>query len=547
MMYEVSGYPPVSQREYERYLSNRKAAKDIEARAALLEDTLVDFDSRFTKASRTEKVALARDGLRSGNIDIQRYIAGGISSAPTESRLELLLLAVEIDDGSVQKWCSFAIRNLPDESKEVGIRACFATGKSEVQMQAAMYIDSLLPEKRAEIEGELRAILDEGISKSRAADLYNYISASRSLSQESEKKNVYTQAYHVIEDGITSKDTENAKHYVQALMALPIEQQRYLAKLYLEQVEKSFETDAPEVQLTYAEVLPLLHEFRDTNVRKDKLPALIERGLALENVEYARTYARMIKSAHRDDIPRLSLQCLKHKDSEIQYVGASHADQIQESDLVAFVEAGLATENVEVQKMVLKVLSKCSPEDTKRLFTLAVEKLGNALVEPPLYKKSTVNPEVFSREAFSKTGSGMTLLGGDLVNKSIVRHISAKAFVAWEKLYEDYESWKKAGFDYVPIEPIQSFRMNKDGGVDVFSGVLDLSFKAWYKMGGGFFKELSEESGRILNQLTALGVRHNHAHADNFCLRFWRDKDGKVDFTRKPRIYLIDFDESTSS
>ena len=32
----------------------------------------------------------------------------------------------------------------------------------------------------------------------------------------------------------------------------------------------------------------------------------------------------------------------------------------------------------------------------------------------------------------------------------------------------------------------------------------------------------------------------------NFCLRFFRDENGKVDFDKIPRLYLIDFDQAIS-
>ena len=43
-----------------------------------------------------------------------------------------------------------------------------------------------------------------------------------------------------------------------------------------------------------------------------------------------------------------------------------------------------------------------------------------------------------------------------------------------------------------------------------------------------------------------LGIEHGHPHVDNFVLRFFRDDDGVPDLKRKPRLYLIDFDQAVS-
>ena len=166
------------------------------------------------------------------------------------------------------------------------------------------------------------------------------------------------------------------------------------------------------------------------------------------------------------------------------------------------------------------------------------------LIKPPLYNKD-IDTEHFSRQAFEKTGSGTTLVGGKLKDKAIVRHIKPKAFLAWQRLYEDYTLWQNAGFDYVPIEPILSYRLNKEGLVDVFSGVLDLNLSKWEKT-DMFTDKLQQQKDKILEVLDTLNIQHGHAHEQNFCLRFFRDENGGIDFKRIPRLYLIDFDQAVS-
>lgn len=62
------------------------------------------------------------------------------------------------------------------------------------------------------------------------------------------------------------------------------------------------------------------------------------------------------------------------------------------------------------------------------------------------------------------------------------------------------------------------------------------------KYGGAYSEELLEEARKIIAVLEKLGIIHGHPHLGNFCLVFERDADGKPDLTKKPRLYLIDFD-----
>ncbi|MBI3633980.1 MAG: hypothetical protein HY226_06875 [Candidatus Vogelbacteria bacterium] len=203
------------------------------------------------------------------------------------------------------------------------------------------------------------------------------------------------------------------------------------------------------------------------------------------------------------------------------------------------------TNNTEVSKMSLRAMRNLNKEERREVLELAIDKLGNALVEAPLYDSGDISEDAFKRKKFEKTGSGTTLLGGRLKGKSIVRHIEPQAFLAWQKIYEDEALWRQKGFDYVPIEPIQSFRLNKNGLVDVYSGVLDLNLETWLEMTDMFAMELVDAKLKILSLLERNRFNHGHVHDRNFSLRFFRDENGRVDFTKKPRLYLIDFDAAT--
>ncbi|OGL97908.1 hypothetical protein A2304_03205 [Candidatus Uhrbacteria bacterium RIFOXYB2_FULL_57_15] len=174
--------------------------------------------------------------------------------------------------------------------------------------------------------------------------------------------------------------------------------------------------------------------------------------------------------------------------------------------------------------------------------------LGNEIIKPALYEGSTLDGGRFKLAKFAKTGSETTLVGGALKDKLIVRHISPGPFIAWQKIYEDHGAWQRNGFDYVPVEPIHSYLLDKKKGmVDVFSGVLDLSLASWLRISGDMYEqELENQRDKIINVLKQEGVAHGHTHRDNFVLRFFRDKNGNPDIDRVPRVYVIDFDQAVS-
>ena len=126
----------------------------------------------------------------------------------------------------------------------------------------------------------------------------------------------------------------------------------------------------------------------------------------------------------------------------------------------------------------------------------------------------------------------------------IIPHIKKSAFLGWMRAFEENETWLEADFDYVPVEPIQSFVIRKNTA-DVAAGVLDIDLKHWITVSGGRFQdELREKRKNIMTVLQQLGVRHGDLHEGNFFLRFNRKKDGLVDTNTCPRVYVGDFDKS---
>ena len=304
-----------------------------------------------------------------------------------------------------------------------------------------------------------------------------------------------------IRSGLKQNDPEIQKICVDSIGEAPFETRSELLR-------EAFEIENEDLELACVKAI--------SNIPEKDRPAMIRIGLSKPSFRVKKETVKMIEYAP----------------SELQ---------------AKLIRQGLSGDNIEIMREYAKVIQFVSKEkERKELLGLAKQKLGNTLVEPPLYHNSKVSAERFSREEFAKTGSGTTLIGGELKDKVIFRHITQEAFRSWQEVYENHELWKRAGFEYVPIESILSFHQKKDGLVDVASGVLDISLGSWMGMSGDFSKELVAEANKIKNTLEQAQITHGHPHEDNFCLRFFRKANGDVDYQKKPRIYLIDFDRAVS-
>ncbi len=265
----------------------------------------------------------------------------------------------------------------------------------------------------------------------------------------------------------------------------------------------------------------------------------------------------MIEYAPEQERAALIREALSKEDTEVQRIAAVIIKYAPEHEQVSLrvlvaekIREALSKENPEVERSAAGMIEYAPEQERDSLIKTAFEAgLGAEVIKPPLYDKSALDKAKFRREEFKKTGSETTLVGGALKGKLIIRHIKPTAFLAWQKIYENYQAWRDAGFDYVPIEPIQSYRLNKKGLVDVFSGVLDLSLARWnYISGGMFMGELGRQRNKIISVLNGQNIEHGHIHHDdNFVLRFFRDEHGNPDLTKTPRVYAIDFDQAVSS
>ena len=169
---------------------------------------------------------------------------------------------------------------------------------------------------------------------------------------------------------------------------------------------------------------------------------------------------------------------------------------------------------------------------------------------PVLYKYVDELDEQFLRKQFPKTGTETLLLGKTLINNVILRIIPNNAFISWMNAYKAVDTWKKAGFDYVPVEPIIKAHTPKDGkNTRVYSGVLGISVSEYLEMHSNrnHHDNVRKQVEKIKGVLEEMGITHGHTHNENFCILHERTPEGEIDWDKPPRVYCIDFDQSVSS
>lgn len=367
-----------------------------------------------------------------------------------------------------------------------------------------------------------RAVVHEQSNNSQPSVLKtrNYI-----LSQNAENMAVS------IMDALQNNDIEIQRMAASLINNAPENQQRSLGEVVCKKIIEGLNNPNIEIQRIAVNMIQFTPE--DT---RDDLKELVLK--------------RILDAFNSNDVGKQKIMAKKIDNAPIE-----SQDNLREIVYQKIVEA-LNQEDIRIQRLAATMVQYApinKQEELKSIVKMKYEsakqqKKFNQIIEPPLYTKvENSNPSSFSREKLSKTGTETTLLlGNQFKDNLIIRHFEEPCFLAWQKAYESYAHWSKAGFDYIPIEPIYSFNYKENTQlVDVATGVLDLNLDEWYQFSGDTFKEhLDEQKDKIINILKELGITHGHANNANFCLRFYRNNDGSVDIDRMPKIYLIDFDKA---
>ncbi len=486
-MYEISGQNSITEHSFKRYIKDKNQDNLIREQ---IENAPPLKEKKFSPKQNLNHIT-----------EVQREFAEMVTSAPEKERTSLIKLGLENSNIDIQKTSVKMIEFAPEEDKASLIKLGVENKNVEIQKIST---------------GMFWLLSDE--------------------EKDSFKKDLVEK----VKEGLENPNVEIQKAYIGMIGDLPYKGRSVFVKQCLE--NQNF-----EIQKAAASIMGLVPEEERTS--------LIKLGLENPSIEIQKISVRMIENALYKERGYLINLCLENPNIEIQNAAVGILRSVPDEDAVNLkikilekVKRGIENHNVDIQKAYVKMLWAVPEENKKELINLLIEKgLGEELIKSPLYDNKKIDEKTFSRQEFEKTGSGLTLIGGELKDKTIIRHIKPEAFMTWQKLYEDYAEWKEASFDYVPIEPIQSYKLNKEGLVDVYSGVLDLNLSDWADKTEIFVDELREQKDKIIKVLNKLKIKHGHSHERNFCLRFFRDEKENVDFKRVPRLYMIDFDLAVSS
>lgn len=209
--------------------------------------------------------------------------------------------------------------------------------------------------------------------------------------------------------------------------------------------------------------------------------------------------------------------------------------------------AGLLNNLDEVLVPTPKKADKQMPVFAEKKTTSTFQKAAN-LTESIKARGGTKSPlhDLASSEVeqLQKTGTETYILPKD--HEASVRLIPLSAAEAWLAASENWPAWHEAGFNYVPVEPIQSIDKTDVAG-EIAVVTTNLPGKAWSKAINLFPRhreQLEYMKEAILDVLSDMSVYHGHAHHDNFVIVPYTKKFGLVDVERCPRLYIIDFDQA---
>ena len=492
-MYSISGYDETNS---SRYFRDKKQQDEIikkeVARFSIIRkiDNIFKDNSSFSEYSNNKNPdlgaipALIKEAFKSNDIELIRKASEFINYTSGKYIPELVKLASSIKDSCVQKWAEYAIYSAPEKEQHM-LRSLFPKKIKEVYLKNDGPILVNNDKKKLEV-GEKNKVgqelIEEAIEQGNFRSL-NYLLPGFQFDNKIKKEKIELLLLNKIKEVFRVKNLNDMINFLPLIFYLP----------------------------------------------KNERESFILEALSCENVN--------LQLAAADMIPQT-----ESYDEKVKESSKVRLFLIQKMKETFEKEGKLIPE--EIAGMIKYLPEKLRPEFTIKAFEKG---LGKKIIENPLYSSHPdMNDTTLKRKRFSKDGSDTTLIGGPLKDKIIIRQIEPEAFVAWQRAYENFELWKENGFDYVPIEHIQSFSYDKNKKlVDVYTAVLDINFGKWDIVSGGMFHdELSKEFNKIGEVINKMRIKHGHMKSENCCLRFFRDENGNPDITKIPRLYYIDFDQA---
>lgn len=472
-----------------------------------------------------DRIRFVEQGLSHIQQNIIRcYAIGQVRFIPEVHRTTFVIQSMKDPDSSVRMVVLEQVQYLPETERTKLIQEGFLDEKNSIRTQAAKQI------KFAPIGDRVR-LIEQCLEHK---DL--------SLGVEATKQLVF-----VPEADRLSLMEKSFQHPNQKVWREAVKQVQYLSEEFRKRfVEQAIDNGDTDTGVCAIQQVQFLSEVDRIEKIQECLSSYIS-DITAVGIE-------QVFCLPEGDRTKVIEQGLNDFNTEICMIACEQIQFAPAQDREGLMEKALSSRLLNRTWYILEQLHLLSKEAQERIKERFLEKdlkeLAKQAATTPLYKDES---DRFFHRKFRKTGTGITLLDRvpgkeqkSLRNRVIIRHIPWSAYETWKQAYEAVDVWKELGFDYIPIEPIVGVKeSHKPFILDVSTRVLQgPSIHRW----GEFYREnIDEQKNRIMQGLEKIGISHGHPHEGNFVVYFDRDEQGKVDITKPPRVYMIDFDQAVSS
>ena len=471
-------------------------------------------------APESDRVELLKKALNDRDVSVGDAAAKNISTVPEEERAALLNHALESEQYLIRAAAASQIYSLPPEERMTFINKALADKNGDVRGAAAEMIPFAPEEKRVELLDEAMRDGGFGVRNSAVKAIDSVPESNRLRLLEEELK----------------REHGDSRIAIKIIGSLPeTERGQFIKRIFKSGLSFNLYDGAKLLGLA----------------SKDEYPDLLQEArhrLASNELQFN---LKMIDFLPEKKRARWLRDGLQDKNYFVRRSAADSINSAPEPERALLLKIAIGDPEKTVRIGALNTLGRMPTNIQNKVLDFMEQGENMGAVKVPESKLYVEAPEKFLRKKFAKSGSGTTLLGQfgeeSLRGKAIIRHITLPAYLSWKKAFEAHEFWRSKGFDYVPIEPILSAAPRKNLEIDVATQVLGPSTGDWEEVNRHFRTYISMQRQIIESALTEAGIIHGHLHEWNFCLVFDKNPDGSDDYTKRPRVYAIDFDQAIST
>ena len=488
---------PSIQNNYDRYLKCReKLFKDN----SLFKLYLLN-EGEIKNISQEELVELIEKGLEDKHILVKSKFTKIIQY---------------IQDGKLREQLLIKLQNIIDyELDNNGLNI------EEVFVKMIEYIQDKESKKRLYIK--LKSLIEKGLEDKNINVLLKCHHLIKYIPDYKLEEELDIKLKEMIEKDIDSGHIYSglcSAEYVQYIQDKESKKRLYIKLKSL--IEKGLEDKNINVKYKSASIIIYIE---DDNLKEDlyiKLKSVIEKGMQDKNINVAWNSYQMIghiqNDIHKKELIEKAMDSIYKniRQESINFIQYVHDNNFREELIKKTINKGL------IKKYKLPI--------SRKEHSLYNYRGGSRIINGNT--SSTIDKLVDNNH-------------NEMLGKVYKRTTSLMAFLSQMKAFEAHDTWKRLGFNHIPIETVYRFRKDKNNRkISFFAKVYDdvltnLISTDLYIL---HFNSIKEQKDKILEGLKELGISHNDFEYKNICISWQRSAGGKIDLTKPPLLYLIDWD-----